>query len=163
MDKVKRIAVIGVGNILMGDEGLGVRAVEKLEARKVPLNVTLFDGGTFLHSLLGTLEGFDKAVIIDAVKGGSAPGAIYRFTLQELESKQTGEPGRMLSLHELVVPKALALEKLVSKLPEEIIFLGMEPEKIIPSRELSETVSGKMDQLLDAVEKEFSETKGGRE
>lgn len=156
MAEGKKIAVIGVGNILMGDEGLGVRAVEKLQEKNVPQNVTLFDGGTFLHSLLGTLDGFDKAVIIDAVKGGSAPGAIYRFTLQELESAKTDKPELMLSLHEMDVPRAIALEKLVSKLPEEIIFLGMEPEKIAPGLELSETVSRNLDQLIFAVEKELS-------
>lgn len=155
MGKGKKIAVVGVGNILLGDEGLGVRAVERLKEKPLPASIQVFDAGTSIHQLLPAFEGFDKMVIIDAVKAGQEPGAIYRFTLEELESDKGKDIGFMLSLHELDVPRAIALERLVSKLPEEIVFIGMEPEKISEGMELSGTVSKKMDQLLSAIEKEF--------
>lgn len=147
--------MVGVGNILLGDEGLGVRAVERLKEKALPENVELFDGGTSLHQLLPAFEGFDKLVIVDAVRAGQEPGAIYRFTLEELEAGKNKEISFMLSLHELDVPQAIALERLVTKLPEEIVFLGMEPGKIEETMELSETVKKKMNQLLSAIEKEL--------
>jgi hydrogenase maturation protease len=146
--------VLGVGNILMKDEGLGVRAVEKLHAHKLPKNVSLYDAGTWLQSVLGTLEGFDKIIIVDAVKAGDKPGSIYRFTLEELEAGRKEEISFMLSLHEMDVRKAIALEKLVTKLPEEIIFLGMEPAKIAEGLELSKTVEKNMGKLVSALKKE---------
>lgn len=155
MAEGKKIAVVGVGNILLGDEGLGVRAVEYLAQRSLPENIQIFDGGTALLQLLPALEGFDKIIIVDAVQAGQEPGAIYRFTLEELEASKKKEIGFMLSLHELDVPRAIALERLVSRLPEEIIFLGMEPARISESMELSEVVESKMEQLLRAIEREF--------
>ena len=154
MARGKKIAVLGVGNILMGDEGLGVRAVEKLHGHKLPKNVSLYDAGTWLHSVLGTLEGFDKIVIVDAVKAGGKPGSIYRFTLEELEAGRKDEISFMLSLHEMDVPKAIALEKLVTKLPEEIIFLGMEPVEIKAGLELSKTVGKNIGKLVSALKQE---------
>jgi hypothetical protein len=65
-----RIVVLGVGNLIMGDEGLGVRCVERLEAAgALPAGVTVIDGGTSTHELLGDLEDLDLLVIVDAVAG----------------------------------------------------------------------------------------------
>ena len=155
-DKGKKIAVIGVGNILLTDEGLGVRAVEMLKRKGVPKNVDLFDAGTSLHLIMGQFEKFDKLIILDAVKAQGQPGTIYRFSLEELEQGKIEEKGLMLSLHELDVPKAIALEKLVSKLPEEIIFIGMEPESLDAGMELSETIKNKMPEFIRLIEQEWS-------
>ena len=155
MAENKKIAVIGVGNILLRDEGLGVRALDRLRARKVPENVTLHDAGTSLPLVLGSFHGFDKIIIVDAVRARGEPGAIYRFTLEELEAGQGRERRPMISLHELDVPQALALEKAVSRLPDEIVFLGMEPENLEPGLELTRPVLRKMEDLISAIEREF--------
>jgi len=155
-NKRKKIAVVGVGNILLSDEGLGVRAVEILKEKRMPEDVGLFDVGTSLHLVMSQFEGFDKLIILDAVKANGEPGTIYRFSLEELEQGKTEEAGLMLSLHELDVPKAIALERLVSKLPEEIIFIGMEPESLDSGMELSETVNKKMGEFVKLIERELS-------
>ena len=150
----KRIVVVGVGNILLGDEGLGVRAVEELEKKGVPKNVQLYDAGTSLHLVMSSFEGFDKMIIVDAVQAGGEPGTIYRFDLEELEKK--GEKIKfMYSLHEIDVPRTLLLERMVSHLPQEVVFLGMEPERVEPGLELSPKVREKMGELISAIEREF--------
>ena len=160
-DKRKKIAVVGVGNILLSDEGIGVRAVELLKERGVPEEVDLFDVGTSLDMVLSQLEGFDKMVILDAVKAGGEPGRIYRFSLKELEQGKKENSGFMLSLHELDIPRLLELERLVFKLPEEIVFIGMEPASLSPGMELSEAINKRMNEFIKVIEQELGDKKGG--
>lgn len=156
MNSEIKIIVIGVGNVLMSDEGLGVRAVERLKDLGLPETVRLIDAGTSLQRVLPLAEGFDKMIIVDAVRSGKPAGAIHRFTLEELESGKTGPVNLMLSLHEIDVPRAIAMERLVAKLPEQIIFLGLEPEKIGPGMELSRAVLEKMGLLVSEIKKEIA-------
>jgi len=148
---VRRIAVIGVGNILMGDEGVGVRAVEELGRLKLPEGVQLIDAGTAIHSLMGRLSEFDKLVIIDAVKGGRPPGTIYRLALDEIES----DPSRILSLHDLGVLETLRIERLIGDIPEEVVIVGIEPERVEPSLELSPVLRERLPELIRAVLEEL--------
>jgi hydrogenase maturation protease len=151
----KKTIVIGVGNILMSDEGLGVRAAERLQKIVRDENIKIIDAGTSLQRALTLTENFEKIIIIDAVRADKPAGHIQRFTIEELEQGKTGPVQLMLSLHEIDVPKAIAMERLVAKLPEEIIFFGMEPEKIAPGMELSRAVEAKMDLLVSAIRKEL--------
>ena len=111
---VSKTAVIGVGNILMGDEGIGVRAIQALEHESLPKDVTLIDGGTAFPALAGDLTDYSKLIIVDAVNGGASPGTIYRFQLEEIlkgQSQTQSEPSTpsrntgagILSLHDLGV------------------------------------------------------------
>jgi len=145
-----RIAIVGVGNILMGDEGIGVKAVEELRRRDLPTEVELFDGGTAFHNLVGELGSFDKLIIIDALKGGKPPGMIYRFEVREVE----GARGPMLSLHDIGVMETLMLGWLIHRLPEEIVFIGIEPERIELSMELSPVLKEQLPELVQMVLKE---------
>ena len=155
MDSKKKIIVIGVGNILMSDEGLGVRAVELLQKSVRDENIKIIDAGTSLQRALTLTQGFEKMLIIDAIRSGKPAGSIHCFTLEELEQGKTGHMQLMLSLHEIDAPKAIAMERLVAKLPGEIIFLGMEPERIAPGMELSRAVQEKMDLLVSEIKKEL--------
>ncbi|MFP3946925.1 MAG: hydrogenase maturation protease, partial [Archaeoglobaceae archaeon] len=75
-----KIAVIGIGNILLGDEGVGVRIVEELRKSDLPENVEVHDGATSGIALLNFLVDKDKVIIVDAVKGGEEPGTVYQFS-----------------------------------------------------------------------------------
>lgn len=149
---MKRIAVVGVGNILMGDEGIGVKAVEELRKEKLPEGVELFDGGTAFHALVDDLIQFDKLIIVDAVLGGEPPGTIYRFELGELEGMISETS---LSLHDVGVIEALMLERLTRRIPEEIVFIGMEPERIELSMELSPAMREKLPELVREILEEI--------
>jgi hydrogenase maturation protease len=153
-DPKRRIAVVGVGNILMGDEGVGVRSVEALRREDLPEGVELFDGGTAFHALVGELKRFDKLIVVDAVRGGKPPGTMYRFALEEVE--ETRE--LMLSLHDIGVVETLTLERLIHRIPEEVVFIGIEPEKIEPSMELSPALKEKLPILIQRVLKEIQES-----
>ena len=75
-----RVVVLGVGNLLLSDEGVGVRCVERLQrAADLPPEVALIDGGTSTHELLDDLEGLDLLVILDAAKTGGPPGRVVRY------------------------------------------------------------------------------------
>jgi hydrogenase maturation protease len=151
----KRVIVIGVGNTMLSDEGLGVKAIEMLEKTGLPKDVRLYDAGVSLQRALSLVQGFDKMVIIDAIKAGKKPGSIYRFTLEELERDKKEKVKIMLSLHDLDVPAVIALEKLVVELPPEIVFIGMEPASINPGANLSPVIEAKMKYFISAIRREL--------
>jgi len=160
-ERKRRIAVVGVGNILMGDEGIGVKVVEELRRKELPERVELFDGGTAFHALIGELVNFDKLVILDAVKGGRAPGTIYRFEFKEIEEGEK-ETKTSLSLHDVGVIETLMLERLVHSIPEEIVFIGVEPERIELSMELSSVLKKKLPELVQMILEELRSRKEKR-
>jgi hydrogenase maturation protease len=171
-----KTAVVGVGNILMGDEGIGVRIVQALEQEPLPEGAALFDGGTAFHELIGELAVFQKWIIVDAVNGGEPPGAIYRLELQEIldgirQNAGSSDPGSVqnlgpVSLHDIGVIEALMLERFVdsySSRPRfldvtEVVILGIEPESVELSLELSPTLERLLPLLLQAVRDELLRT-----
>jgi hydrogenase maturation protease len=156
-----RTVVVGVGNILMGDEGVGVKAVRELEHEHLPEGVELFDGGTAFYALSGELSTCCTLIIVDAVQGEGPPGTVYRFRFEEIE-EGAGRAGMSFSLHDVGVIETLRLERLVHRIPEEIIFVGIEPERIELSMELSPVVEKKLPALVQAVLREL-ETDAARE
>lgn len=140
---------------MLSDEGLGPKAIARLRQIRLPENIKLCDAGVSLQNALSLADGFDKMVIVDAVRGGGRPGTIYRFTLEELEAGKTQDYSLKLSLHEMDVPKAVALEKLVANLPKEIIFIGMEPKTVSPGEKLSAAVEKKMGLLVSRIRQEL--------
>jgi hydrogenase maturation protease len=147
----KKVAVIGVGNILMGDEGLGVRALELLEKRRAEFGgrVSLVDAGTALLDVIDDCTTFDVLLVIDAVRAGGEPGAVYRFDIAALgREKAHGLP---TSLHETSVLEALEMERLTGRSVPETVVVGMEPERISAGMDLSATVAGKLPLLVRTV------------
>ncbi|HID11783.1 MAG TPA: hydrogenase maturation protease [Candidatus Latescibacteria bacterium] len=142
-------AVVGVGNVLMGDEGVGIWVAEELRRTKLPEEVVVFDGGIALLDLLGEVEGFDRLVIVDAMWGDGPPGAIYRLGRDELRSGGTG-----FSLHEMGVVGALEVGRLTYRVPEEVVLIGIEPERIGPGMELSRTLQKRLPDIVRAVMRE---------
>jgi hydrogenase maturation protease len=147
------ILILGVGNLLLGDEGVGIHAVRRLGERPVPPRVDRLDGGTAGVDLLGLMEGYEKVVIIDAVDAGEEPGTIFRFTPEDVAS---GSAGLALSLHQTEVLEILKLGSYVGQdLPPVVIF-GVQPAAMDWSTSLSPTVEQQMESLLDAVRSEMS-------
>ncbi|HMM39347.1 MAG TPA: HyaD/HybD family hydrogenase maturation endopeptidase [Desulfovibrio sp.] len=119
-----RILVLGVGNILRSDEGVGVRAVEKLAREYVfSENVTLLDGGTQGMLLMGPIMEADVLVVADAVLGGGEPGSIYRLTGADLPLRI--DPGK--SPHQADLLDTLTYCDVLGALPE-LVVLGVEPQ-----------------------------------
>ena len=144
-----RIVVVGVGNLLLKDEGIGIHAVKALQEMDLPPDVKIIDGGT-APDLIAYTEAGDKLIIIDAARAGAEPGAIYRFLPEDLSQN-----GGMLSTHELGVEQNLRLMSLTGNKPGEIIIIGIEPGEIGWGTELSPELQQKVPEIVRVVLKEM--------
>jgi hydrogenase maturation protease len=145
--------VLGIGNILLRDEGIGCHVVHALEGIPLP-NVQIMDGGT-CPDVVQLLEDTDKLVIVDAVNGGGIPGQIYRFHLEDV----TLEQKLFLSLHDMGLVDNLMLVRLRHGIGETVI-IGVEPREIEWGLELSPELQKKMPQIIGAVLAELNYSKG---
>ncbi len=145
----KRIVVLGVGNILLHDEGFGVRVVEELEKRFVfPPHVRVVDGGTQGLWLLSTLQEADDLIVIDAVLGDGPPGSLY-----VLERKDLPKGLRVKqSAHDSDLVEALNLCTMLDTGPKNVIVLGVKPENIQPyGLELTPAIAARVDDVIQMV------------
>ena len=143
--------VVGIGNVLLRDEGIGCHVAHALERFPLP-DVEIIDGGT-CPDVLQLLEDADKLVIVDAVKGGGMPGQIYRFRPEDITLDQK----RVLSLHDMTLIDSLKLTQLWHNIGETVI-IGVEPRDINWGLELSPELQGKMSQIVDTVLSELNNT-----
>ena len=141
-----RLMVLGVGNILLKDEGVGVHAVQALESHEWPEGVVLVDGGTAGIDLLPYLDYAPKIVVIDAIKTDSEPGAIFRVTPEILSEYKE----QTLSLHQVGFLEILDLAEMVGNCPQAVIY-GVQPKEIDWGLELTEPVQAVMPRLLEMV------------
>jgi hydrogenase maturation protease len=138
---------VGFGNILLRDEGLGVRAVEALQQRELPAGVEAIDGGTSAIDILPYLEGVGLLIILDAVAGKEPPGTIYRMGLGDIKYEFSPE----MSLHDLNVPAVLQLCEALGRKPPETLIIGMQPAVIEEGLEISAEIEAALPRLLDYV------------
>lgn len=118
------ILVVGVGNILMKDEGVGVRVIEELMKRDIPDWVELLDGGTAGFDLLPYMLGRKKIIIVDVIKTDDAPGSIYRCAPDDLCEKSRG-----FSLHDVGILEVIRALRMRGENPG-IEIVGIVPEDI---------------------------------
>jgi hydrogenase maturation protease len=143
-----QITILGVGNILLSDEGVGVRVVEHLSRQyRFPDNVQVLDGGVLGIRLMGVIGGTDILIVVDAVKNRNPPWTLYRMADDEV-------PRRVLakqSLHQMDLPEVLALCSAIDKNPRTIV-VGIEPEDMTTMGvELTPTIAAKLDDLIAMV------------
>ena len=149
----KRIVVLGLGNILMKDEGIGVHAIRELEKLQLPENVELIDGGTAGLAAFASLKDVEKLIIIDALKSGRTPGTIYRFHPKDLFNNSSAHA---LSLHQIGVLETIAILEKTGNLPKGIVIVGIEPKEIAWGTELTNDIRDKMPDIIDIVLKELN-------
>ncbi|MCX8205222.1 MAG: hydrogenase maturation protease [Candidatus Nezhaarchaeota archaeon] len=149
----KKVIVVGLGNVLMGDEGVGVRAAEALSRLHLPPTITVYPAGTPSLALLHLIEGSEKVVLIDAVKLGGKPGTVYRFNFDPLLFKDESP----LSMHGLDAVAALRLAVNTGMAPREIVVIGVEPKQTRLGEALSNEVEASIPKVLDLVLKEVVE------
>ncbi len=140
--------ILGVGNPLQGDDGVGVRVAEMLGARELPPGVKLEDAGTPGLGLAAELEGWSRVIVVDAVRMGQRPGAWRRFGPEEVRLIASGD---VLASHEPGIAEGLALAQALDMLPDEIVFYGVEPACCEMGQELSPAVSGALPGLVEAI------------
>ncbi len=144
--------VLGVGNVLLMDEGVGVRALNELKRRySFSDDIEFLDGGTAGIELLRHIQNRDHLIIIDAMTCDQPPGTVVR-----LEGEDVPKAFRIrISPHQLGLSDLLAAAMLTDDLPEKLILFGVEPESIDIGLELTSTVEASLDKLIEAVADEL--------
>jgi hydrogenase maturation protease len=144
----RRVVVLGVGNLVMGDEGVGVRCVQQLETEQaLPPEVTLLDGGTSTHELLADLENLDVLVIVDAVATASPAG-----TIVELEGDAIPATfSNTLSPHQHGLHDLLATLRLLGRSPKRLTLVGISPATMTLSLALSPAIEAALPELCRRV------------
>ena len=147
------VVVLGLGNLLRRDEGLGVLAVQKLaETLVFDGPVRLIDGGTLGLGLLSELEGAAQLIVLDAVLGDGPPGSAVRLAGDEVPVFF----GKLVSAHDIGLPDILAVMSLRGTGPDEVVVLGLVPGEIELGWGLSQPVEAALDTLVSAARDELA-------
>ncbi len=151
----KSVVVLGLGNPLMADEGIGVHLVEQLleSATQYP-GVDFVDAGTGGLSILHQIEDRRKAIVIDCAFMDELPGTIRRFTPDQVQSVKVLAHQ---SLHEADLMQIIALARQLGQAPGEIVIFGIQPERVEPSLGLSRTLMERIDEYISAILQELRE------
>jgi hydrogenase maturation protease len=146
--------VVGVGNLLLSDEGIGVHVIHALQ--QLPWarwdELTIIDGGTCPDAFQLVPEGIDKLIVVDAVRGGCAPGSIYRFTPEDVRFRT----GTVTSSHQLGLTEGLHMIEHAGLKPSNVVIIGVEPKTVGWGLEISPELQAKIPQIIDLLDKEIS-------
>lgn len=144
----KRVVVIGLGNPLMGDDGLGLSALDELRSGyALPDEVELVDGGTWGMNLLPTIEEADELILIDAIDAGQTPGTFVRLERDRLPRYLATK----ISPHQVDLRDVLGLAELRGTLPANTVALGLQPESVELRNSLSDLLRCRVGALAEAV------------
>jgi hydrogenase maturation protease len=142
-----------MGNVLLQDEGAGVHAVRALQ-QTLPDgrgDLALLDGGTCPDVLSLLPEGIERLIIVDAVQGGGEPGTLYRFTPDDADLWARA----ITSVHQLGLAEGLALMAVATRIPEDVVIIGVEPKVIGWGLQLSPEIQARIPRITELVEREI--------
>jgi len=142
-----RTVVIGLGNPLMGDDGVGLAALARLRDDWQLDGVELVDGATWGLALLPVIEDAERLVLVDAIAAHSRPGDVIELSRDRLPIYLS----RKLSPHQVDMRDALAVAELRGRLPNDVVAIGVQPAAVTLGTELSPPVAGQLDALVRAV------------
>jgi hydrogenase maturation protease len=140
--------IMGLGNPLRGDDGVGVRVAQVLAMKNLPSGVEVVDGGTQGLGIVNLMEGYRRAIVVDAAEIGKAPGQFIRFTLDEARPRGEDEH---LSVHGAGLRDALLLAQALKTLPDKVIIFGVQPANLAWEDSLSPEVEAGLPALVKAV------------
>lgn len=141
------VAVLGLGNLVHMDDGIGVHAIQHLQRdSRVPARAVLLDGGTQGLSLLPHISGYPRLLVVDAVDAGEPAGTLMRFEGKALD----GLPGKA-TVHQLGFADLMIAMKLLGDSPEEVVVLGVQPMSTEWGAELTPPVESALGPLIEAV------------
>lgn len=145
------VLVLGIGNILLRDEGIGVRVVETLQTMELPSTVETLDGATAGIDLLDALADRRKVIVIDAVHADGPPGTVLRFSPDQIGPQQHVA----LSLHQVGFLEALRATRVIGCPPEQVVIFGIRPKTVEYGLQLSEQISEAIPKLIELVMSEL--------
>ncbi len=142
------LLILGLGNLICGDDGLGVEAVHRIDRSfEAPIGARVLDGGTLGLSLLPYLGSVDQAILVDAIRSDGPPGTLVR-----LEGDEVAPAVRdRLSPHQVGVADLIDGLRLLGRLPERLILVGLVPDSLALSVSRTEAVEARIEDLVAAV------------
>lgn len=147
-----RAVVLGIGNIILSDEAVGVRAVEAMQAGwMLPEDVAAIDGGTSGMELIEDLSNLDFLLVLDAVRTGAAPGTLVRVDGERIPVFFRSK----LSPHQIALPDVLASLELLDAMPKEIVVLGVEFESLELGLEMTPAIAAQVPVLAAMAAQEL--------
>lgn len=143
----KNITILGLGNILLKDEGVGVWIAEEIAKRSLPENVEIIDGGTAGLDILTSMKDVDKLIIIDALQGDEKPGTVYRLHPEDLPVPSDS----YVSVHQMNIVEGLSIAQKTGNAPQEAVIIGVEPEDIDWGLGVTSNIQQKFPEIIDIV------------
>ena len=141
--------VLGLGNLLLADEGVGVHVAQRLLDGETIDDVVVLDVGNAVLDAMPAIAAADKVILVDAMKGGGLPGTVYRLSIGECSCA-----GPIGSVHGFDMKSVLHM--VGRKEPPDVTVIGVEPEFIGWSTELSSAVAEALPDVMAAVQQELS-------
>lgn len=149
------IMVLGVGNLILKDEGFGIHVVQELERRReelgIPDTIELFDGGTLGMDLVYYIGNKDKVIIVDIINAGSRPGDIYKFRPSEINEP----PFKKVSFHQVTLFDVLRMADQMECTPKDVVIIAVQPKEVNWGEELSEEVAKAIPRVIELVLEEI--------
>jgi len=128
LHRMQEVTVLGIGNNLLADEGVGVHAIQRLAAQSLGEHVRLIDGGTLSFTLAEAIAATDRLIVIDAARFDSQPGTVRLFEGEAMDAFLAG-PGRR-SVHEVGLIDLMQMARMTGDLPRHRALIGVEPESV---------------------------------
>ena len=148
----RKTVILGIGNVLLSDEGIGVHVANELVKRELPPEVSVVEGGTDGFRLLNVITEADRLIIVDAVRGGDKPGTIYRFDINDVKNSPSGFK---TSVHQIGILEVIDLSGLIGKTPRTTV-IGIEPKSLEMSLELTPEITAKVPRVIELVLEELN-------
>jgi hydrogenase maturation protease len=151
-DSRESVLVVGIGNELLGDEGLGVHVARALQARKdeLPRSVEVIDAGTSLLDLPAVVARFPRVILVDAIHADQEPGTVYRID-DAADLALSGELSPAISLHECSAADMLRMLRIMGIAIPHLSLIGAEPANIHPSLDLSPEVRAAAERIVSML------------
>lgn len=150
---MKRIIVVGVGNLIMQDDGVGVHVINCLSQMDIPEEVELIDAGTNSYDLVDFYGQGDIIIVVDAMKAGGEPGTIYRAPLDQLGLQLDTS---ITSVHDLGFVQAAQHVNMLGHYPEILVY-GIEPAELGFGLELSPVLAKKVARVAELIKQDIAQ------
>jgi len=148
-----KIVVIGIGNLLLMDEGIGIHTINELETHDLPKSIEIYDGGTGGFKLIDLMHGAARVIFIDAVETGKAPGSVTIFRAEDVHSIYNK---KKYSLHDTDLMEIIKMAEMLGN-PPMIEIVGIQPKTINYGTTLSKELAGSMSNIVNSVLKRIEE------
>ncbi len=148
----QKVLILGVGNLLLKDDGFGVHFINSLRAIDFPPNISVLEAGTVSHQLIPLLHEIDHLIVVDVVEAGDTPGSLFRFSPDDMKFATE----QRVSLHQISLIDVLSMAEMTGGKPKTVI-IGVQPKDVSSwSVELSDELKAVIPRVKDLVFEELN-------